>query len=71
MTVAIQGYVSAQEAAEIIGCTDGRVRQMVRSGEIKGAVRAGKWAYLIPVTEAERIKDAPHKSGRPRNKSAG
>jgi excisionase family DNA binding protein len=66
MTVAIQGYLSAQEAADFIGCTDGRVRQLVRANLIRGAVRVGKRALLIPVSEAERLRENPKKTGRPR-----
>lgn len=71
MPVAIQGYVSTQEAAEIIGCTDARVRQLVKGRAIKGAIRVGQRMFLIPATEAERIKENPSHLGRPRTGKAG
>jgi excisionase family DNA binding protein len=66
MSVAIQGYLTTQEAAEFIGCTDSRIRQMVRAKELRGIVQVGKKTYLIPTSEAERVRENPSKIGRPR-----
>lgn len=54
------------EAATIIGCTEGRVRQMLRDGTISGK-KANERAWLIPKSEANRIADSQPKTGRPRS----
>jgi len=64
----IEHYVNVQEAAAIIGCTDGRVRQMLLDGLMTG-LKANERAWLIDKAEAERIRDIEHKTGRPRSDS--
>lgn len=49
----VQDFVNVQEAAAMIGCTDGRVRQMLIDGTLKG-VKANERAWLIP----KRVVDA-------------
>lgn len=68
--MAIQGYMTTQEAADFIGCTDGRLRQLIRDNAVKGVVRVGKKTHLIPVSEAERMRENPSKIGRPRKSPA-
>jgi hypothetical protein len=65
-TMALENYVNVQEAAAIIGCTDGRVRQMLLDGKMIG-VKANERAWMIDKTEAERIRDVEHGTGRPRS----
>jgi excisionase family DNA binding protein len=48
-------FFSTQEAAVAIGVTDGRVRQMLRAGEICGQ-KLGRHAWAIPSTEIDRAK---------------
>ena len=70
-TVAVQPgfqFISVSEAADIIGCTPGRVRQMLRSSDISG-FKVGDWTWAIPRKEAERVKNIEHPTGRPRSGS--
>lgn len=62
-------FVNVQEAAEIIGCTDGRVRQLLQVGEIDG-IKANRRAWLIRRSEAERVRDIEHTTGRPRKQNS-
>lgn len=58
-------FVSVQEAAEIIGCTVGRVRQMLIGGILKGEkLNARAWA--VDRKNAEKIAKTPQEKGRPR-----
>lgn len=52
-------YISTSEAAEIIGVTDGRVRQMIRAGDIPGVIQLSPRATLIPRKQAEKLRDNP------------
>lgn len=62
----IDDYVTVAEAAEIIGCTDGRVCQMARAGELKGQ-KMGKRTWIILRKDCEKYAKTPQKMGRPRN----
>ncbi len=64
--MAIENYLTAAEAAELIGCTGNRVRQLIRAGAIQ-AKKIGHGMWLVPVNEAEKARDLPYKTGRPRN----
>jgi excisionase family DNA binding protein len=50
-----QGFLSAQEVAVALGLTDGRVRQMVKSGLIH-AERLGQRSWAIPSSEVDRLR---------------
>jgi len=65
MSTMISNFLNVSEAAEVIGCTDGRVRQMLRSGEMQG-VKANEKAWLVDREEAERIAKVRRGAGRPR-----
>jgi len=62
----VANFVTTTQAAKIIGCTDSRVRQLVRAGMINGVVKVGPRAVLIPRKEAEKLRDHPSSTGRPR-----
>lgn len=63
----IAEFVNVEEAADIIGCTGGRIRQMLtREKCIGGAVKINQRAWLIPRQEAERLRDIESGVGRPR-----
>ena len=50
------GRVTANEAAEELGLTPGRVRQLCQAGRIKGAQKFGNgWAIPSPVKVIERV----------------
>jgi excisionase family DNA binding protein len=50
-----QSYLSTEEAAEVLGLTDGRIRQMLRAGELIG-VKLGRRSWAIPSSEIDRVK---------------
>lgn len=57
--------VSVTTAAQIIGCTVGRVRQLLRSGELRGE-KLGERAWAVSRVHAEKIAKKPASTGRPR-----
>lgn len=61
----VADMLTTTQAAKIIGCTDSRVRQLVRAGLIPH-VKVGPRAVLISQQEAEKMRDKPHTTGRPR-----
>jgi len=62
----VENYVNVREAAAIIGCTDGRVRQMLIEGRLSG-VKANERAWMIDRRAAEEIRDSECVTGRPRS----
>jgi excisionase family DNA binding protein len=65
MSMAFQNFLTPIEAANVIGCTDGRVRQLLRDGKLLGQkINARMW--LIPADEAQKMRDLPVETGRPR-----
>lgn len=64
-TVAFENHVSVPEAAEIIGCTTGRVHQLIADGTISGEKVNGR-AWLLLRKDVERIAKKPRTTGRPR-----
>lgn len=59
-------FLTVAQAAEIIGCTDGRVRQLIREKKINGVDNVSERIRLIPKEEAYRLRDTHHNVGRPR-----
>lgn len=68
--VRIADYMTTQQAADRIGCTDSLVRRLRREGEFPGALQFGPRSFLLPRKEVEKVANAPHKTGRPRKNSA-
>jgi excisionase family DNA binding protein len=64
--------VTTFEAADIIGVTHGRIRQLIRSGELPAyKIGEGKRAtYLIKRGDLEPFKQQPKGRGRPRKGGA-
>jgi len=62
----VPGYVSVREAASIIGCTDQRIYQYVRSGRIS-AQRIGH-ILALPLEEVQNFQPGP--AGRQRGKAS-
>lgn len=58
-------FLSVEEAANYIGCTSGRVRQMLRNGDIQGQ-KVHERSWIVPESEAAKVKENTHKVGRPR-----
>jgi excisionase family DNA binding protein len=65
MSTVVGQFVSVSEAAEILGCTDGRIRQMLRAGEIEG-IKLNERAWAIPKKAAEKAAKNTPTTGRPR-----
>lgn len=63
--MAVKNLLSVEEAANVIGCTEGRVRQLLRSGELKG-VKLNERAWAVYAEAAEKMADNPATVGRPR-----
>jgi excisionase family DNA binding protein len=61
----VEKYVNTNEAAELIGCTVGRVRQLLRDEELTG-IKANARAWLIPRRQVLQIARRPYTTGRPR-----
>ena len=58
-------FVSVNEAAHILGCTDGRIRQMLREGILDGLKLNAK-AWAIPRKAVEKAAKNTPTTGRPR-----
>ncbi len=58
-------YLSVNEVAAVLGMTDGRVRQLLREGQLEGH-RVNDRAWAIHCLEVERFKQQPRKPGRAR-----
>lgn len=70
--VRLADYHTSKEAAEVIGCSDRAVRQMVGRGDIseESLIRLNPRLTLIHRREVERIAKTPQTRGRPRKKLA-
>lgn len=62
MTTTIDDYLTVSEAAELIGVTEGRVRQMRLAGMFPGAKQKGRPWYL-PKDEVEAVAKEERKPG--------
>jgi excisionase family DNA binding protein len=64
------GYLTTEEAAQALGITQARIRQLVLDGTLSaikfGDTRYGTW--LIPENEVERYKHTRRRRGRPSKK---
>lgn len=49
--------ISVAEAAEIIGCTDGRVRQLLGEGRLEGE-KIGERVWIVSRKSAEVYRDS-------------
>jgi len=59
-------FFSVPEAADALGVTDGRIRQMLAAGELRGH-KLGEKNWAIPKAEVDKQKALPRsKVGRPR-----
>ena len=68
--VRLSDYVRPSKAAEIIGCTPGRVYQKLRDGDFRDVVELDDGSKLISRKECERERDNPADTGRPRKQPA-
>jgi len=63
--VAVKNLLSTKEAAEVIGCTEGRVCQLLRSGDLAGE-KINERAWVVHRESAEKYAKRPQHTGRPR-----
>jgi excisionase family DNA binding protein len=59
MTQKIDGgeYLTVSEAVDVMGCSDGWVRILLREGKLHGARRIGQRVWLIPAAAARAARD--------------
>jgi hypothetical protein len=60
--------ISVETAAELIGVTVSRVRQMLRAEQLAG-VKLSERAWIVDERSAKRAAKTPHSVGRPRTGS--
>ena len=58
-------FVSVDEAARAIGCTTGRVCQLLRAGIIDG-IKLGARTWAVNFSSLEKFSEKPQGVGRPR-----
>lgn len=59
----ITKYLTVRQAAEVLGCTEGRIRQLIAAKSLEAEKFAGVW--LILKNDLDRFAE-PAKVGRPR-----
>lgn len=67
--VNLADYVSVSQAAVEIGCTPGRVRQLVYDDQIN-ALRLTPRMMLVKRSDVAKVAKTPAKTGRPRSRAA-
>ena len=65
MATILEKYVNVNDAAEIIGCTRGRVRQLLLAGKLAGE-KVSALAWLVERKAVEQYRDREYTTGRPR-----
>lgn len=60
-----EDFLTVSQAADKIGCTPRRVRQMIDSGILAGE-QMSNWLWMIPKKAVDKIAKTPAKTGRPR-----
>lgn len=65
MALPPKAFLSVQEAASLVGCTVGRIRQMLRKGDLKGQ-KLSERAWVVDPQSVRKIAANPHSVGRPR-----
>lgn len=61
--------LTVKEAARLIGVTEGRICQLLRSGSMRG-IKVNQKAWLVPESEIKKFQ-TPLKRGRPRSGPVG
>lgn len=65
MELPAKSFVSVADAAEILGCTVGRIRQLLIDGTIYG-MKLNARAWAVERKSVEKLARIPQKVGRPR-----
>lgn len=69
--VRLSDFCTTSEAADILGCTTGRVRQLRLAGKFgRDFLELGPQYILIPRKVVEKFAKVEQKTGRPRKNSA-
>ena len=58
----VADFLNVHEVADLLGCTDARVRQMLIAGDMNG-IKANERAWMIPRKEAKRVADQERRKG--------
>jgi len=58
-------YFSVTDAAGELCLTTGRIRQMIRAGQVD-AIKVTDRSWLLPSREVQRLKTTQRKVGRPK-----
>jgi excisionase family DNA binding protein len=61
----IANYLTVHQAAAVIGCTPGRVRQLCRSGQLSAELFTGR-SWAIRASSAKKYAERKVSRGRPR-----
>jgi hypothetical protein len=59
--------ISVEKAAEIIGVTTGRVRQLLRGGLLVGQKFSPR-TWVVDERSAQKVRKTQHSVGRPRSR---
>lgn len=51
----MEGLLTAQEAAQLLGMSYGHVRKLLASGELRGSKHGG-WMWMVTREEVERFR---------------
>lgn len=62
----IEGWVSVNRAAEILGCTVGRVRQLLGDGTIEGRKLDGLSVWMVSEVSVRKYDEIEFVGSRPR-----
>lgn len=62
-------FVSVNDAADILGCTTGRVRQLIGEGVIE-AEKLNAHAWAVYRKSVDKLSKIPRSTGRPRKNEA-
>jgi excisionase family DNA binding protein len=64
----MKGFLTTKQAAERLGVSDSRVRQMILEGVIKNGQKFGR-ENVISEAEVKRLESLDRKPGRPAKKN--
>lgn len=60
-----KNWITVVEAAEIVGCSPQRIRELALDNKIKASKLTGK-CWVVDRKEVEKMAKNPSKTGRPR-----
>lgn len=59
-------FVTVKRASEIIGCTHGRVLQLIYDKALEGTKMRGLPFWFVRLDQVNKMAENPPKTGRPR-----